>query len=189
MRAVILLLVVLSAGLVASCGEQSSRPAQNSTPPAWTDYQSAKWGFEVRFPRSWRRGTEPVTPKLTEPREILSVATFPLRYRPTNCEAFAGSARGDLGPRDAFLTVHERGYDEASEWLDFPPRPERFRPTQDNAKDPEPDCGDRRAATCAGSTSPTQGAISTSSSPWAPLHPQSGGPPGGSSTPSDSTRT
>jgi|SRR5919109_3055143 hypothetical protein len=143
MRAGILLLVVLSAPLVASCGEQASRPARNSTPPAWTAYQSAKWGFEVRFPRSWRRATEPVTPKLTEPREVLSVGTFPLRYRPTNCEAFAGSVRGDLGPRDAFLTVQERGYDEASEWLDFPPRPERFRPAQDNAKDPEPGCGDR----------------------------------------------
>lgn len=143
MRAGILLLVVLSAVLVAPCGEPSGGPAQNSTPPAWTDYQSAESGFEVRYPRSWRRATEPVTPKLTEPREILSLATFPLRYRPTNCEAFAGSARGDLGPRDAFLAIQERGYDEASDWLDFPPRPERFRPTQDNAKDAEPACGDR----------------------------------------------
>jgi hypothetical protein len=111
-------------------------------PPGWTTYRSAKWGYSLRFPATWQRAERAVTP-LTDPREILSLGTFPLRYRPTNCDAFAGSARDDLGPADAFLTIQERGFDRNSEWLDFEPRPERFGPTPENANMAEPACGDR----------------------------------------------
>jgi hypothetical protein len=89
-------------------------------PPDWTSYRSARWGYAVSFPSSWHRAERPVTPALTDPREILSLGTFALRYRPTNCEAFAGSAREDLGPRDALMTIQERGYDPESEWRGFP---------------------------------------------------------------------
>jgi hypothetical protein len=114
------------------------------TPPEdWTTYQSARWGYTVSFPPPWQRAERSVTPRLTEPREILSLGTFPLRYRPTDCEAFAGSARQDVGPADAFLTIQERGFDPNSEWLDFLPRPKRFAPTHENANIAEPACGDR----------------------------------------------
>jgi hypothetical protein len=111
--------------------------------PDWTTHRSAKWGYTVSFPATWQRAERPVTPRLTEPREILSLGTFPLRHRPTNCEAFAGSAREDLGPADAFLTILERGFDHNSEWLEFPRRPKRFGPTPENANVAEPACGDR----------------------------------------------
>jgi hypothetical protein len=112
-------------------------------PPDWTTHRSAKWGYTVSFPATWQRAERPVTPLLTEPREILSLGTFPLRHRSTNCEAFAGSAREDLGPADAFLTIQERGLDHNSEWLDFPQRPTRFGPAPENANVAEPACGDR----------------------------------------------
>jgi hypothetical protein len=99
--------------------------------PGWTPYRSAKWGYTVGFPADWQRATSSLTPSLTDPREILSLGTFPLRYRPTNCEAFAGSAQQDLGDRDVFLTVQELGiptpeqdYPEGK--IDVPPRPRRF---------------------------------------------------------------
>jgi hypothetical protein len=117
-------------------------PAEDAIPPDWSIYQSAKWGYTVSFPPAWQRAERPVTPRLTEPREILSLATFPLRHRPTNCGAFAGSAREDLGPHDAFLTIEERGYDHNSTWPDFPPRPQRFGPTAANANVAESACGD-----------------------------------------------
>jgi hypothetical protein len=65
---------------------------------------------------------------LTDPREVLAVATFPLRYRRTACTHVAGSAFEDLGPDDAFVTLLERGLDRGSAWLDFPERPVHFGP-------------------------------------------------------------
>jgi hypothetical protein len=123
----------------ASMFEQSEGPV----------YRDARWGYSVRFPDSWYRAAQPVSPKLTEPREILALATFPLpRYRPTNCEAFGGSARSEMGRDDVFLTVLERGYERDSEWLDFPPRPEHFGPTDPRPGEPgEHGCGDPPGAT------------------------------------------
>jgi hypothetical protein len=57
---------------------------------------------------------------------MLSLATFPLRRQPTDCDAFGGSARHDLGQHDAFVTILERGRDDSSSWSDFPPRPAKF---------------------------------------------------------------
>jgi hypothetical protein len=94
------------------------------------------------------------------PREILSAATFPLRHRPTDCDAFAGSARHDLGPRDAFLTVLERGHDDNSQWSDFPPRPARFNRGVEK-KRAEPACGDQEGTSTTGETSRTSDATST----------------------------
>jgi hypothetical protein len=136
------LLIVVSAAVLAACGGQGSQSAEKVNSAEGTTYQSAKWGYTVSFPTSWQRAETPVS-RITDPREILSLGTVPLRHRPTNCEAFAGSAREDLGPSDAFLTVLERGVDRGSEWLDFPPRPNRFGPTPENAKGADPACGDR----------------------------------------------
>jgi hypothetical protein len=85
-----------------------------------------------------------VSPELTEPREILSLATFPFaRHRRTNCEAFGGSARSQMGRDDIFATVLERGFDPESQWPDFPPRPEHFGPTHPQLGEPgERGCGD-----------------------------------------------
>ena len=99
----------------------------------------------MKVPKGWQAAREPVG-RIGEPREILSVATFPLRHQPTDCEAFAGSARRDLGPRDAFLTVLERGHDDDSRWSDFPPRPARFNRGVEE-EDAEPACGDQEGTT------------------------------------------
>jgi hypothetical protein len=82
--------------------------------------------------------------RLADPREILALATFQLpRHRPTNCEAFGGSARSQMHREDVFLTVQERGYDRDSEWPDFPPRPERFYAADPRPGEPgEYGCGD-----------------------------------------------
>jgi hypothetical protein len=135
---------------VAGCGGEVREPAGGQTSPPVEDvnsadrvtYRSTKWGYTVTFPASWQRAERPIS-RITDPREILSLGTFPLRHRPTNCDAFAGSARQDLGTSDAFLTVMERGFNRNSEWLDFPPRPQQFSATPENTKGPDPACGDR----------------------------------------------
>jgi hypothetical protein len=115
-------------------------------PPAdWTSYRSAQWGYTVSFPANWQRATRSLTPKLTDPREILSLGTVPLRYRPTNCEAFAGSAQQDLGEQDVLLTVQERGIPTPEQGYpegkidNVGPRPERFGPESGSSPRPT-DC-------------------------------------------------
>jgi hypothetical protein len=83
-------------------------------------------GLSVRLPDGWRVATTSLTPHLLDPREEMSVGTFPLRYRPGLCAQFPSGTLEDLGPRDAFVTLQERGRDPGSGWPDFPPRPARF---------------------------------------------------------------
>jgi hypothetical protein len=129
------LLAVAALLLFAGCGKGGEGQLRATDEPQaeWMTYRDTSWGYSVSFPSSWQRAREPVAPSLTEPREILSLATFPLRQQPSDCEAFGGAARSDLGARDVFLTVLERGYDHRSEWPDFPPRPEHFGPSRDAA--------------------------------------------------------
>jgi hypothetical protein len=106
-------------------------------------YQDARLGYSVRLASAWHRAPLPVS-QLADPRELVALATFPLaRHLPTNCEAFAGSARSQMDREDVFLVVQERGYDRESEWLDFPPRPRSFSPEDPKPAEPgEHGCGD-----------------------------------------------
>jgi hypothetical protein len=85
-------------------------------------------GVSVELPQGWRHADVSLTPHLRDPREVLAVGTFPLRYRPTACAQVAGSALEDLGPKDALVVLEERGLDPSSSWPDFPPRPKNFGP-------------------------------------------------------------
>jgi hypothetical protein len=129
----IAVLVAASGALLAACGGQGSQSAENRSPPDRTTYRSAKWAYTVSFPSEWRRARGRLSPKLTNPREILSLGTFPLRYRPTDCEAFAGSAQQDVGTRDVFLTIQE----SVGRSSDFSPRPRHFGPTTKAPGQPE----------------------------------------------------
>ena len=115
-------LALASTLAVTACGEE---PASAPLPQLVTDRSH---GLAVELPPGWRRASASLTPGLVDPREVLSVATFPLSYRPTGCAHVAGSALEDLGPRDAFLTLQERGLDPNSTWRDFPSRPAHFGP-------------------------------------------------------------
>ena len=108
---------------LSACGgqaaEQSSRQVDDPV-----------HGIAVELPPGWQRAAVSLTPNLTDPREVLSVATFPLTYRKTRCAHVPGSALEDLGPKDAFVTLEERGVDPGADWSDFPPRPAHFGPEQ-----------------------------------------------------------
>ena len=105
---------------IAGCSGHAASPPRLTTERAR--------GVTVELPPGWQRASVSLTPDLTDPREVLSVATFPLRYRATRCNHIAGSALEDLGPRDAFVTLLERGLDPGSTWAGFPPRPAHFGP-------------------------------------------------------------
>ena len=63
-----------------------------------------------------------------DPREEMSVGTFPLHYRQGRCAQFPSGTLEQLGPDDAFVTLQERGRYTGSTWPDFPPRPAQFGP-------------------------------------------------------------
>jgi hypothetical protein len=119
----------------ASAGERPAAPVQG-----WIDYTDAGQGYNLSFPESWHRAAERMS-RISEPREMLSLATVPLSWRRTDCEAFAGAAGISMGPRDVVLTVWERGYDRDSKWSDFPRRPPRFGPVAD-AQPARAGCGE-----------------------------------------------
>jgi hypothetical protein len=93
----------------------------------WTTYRNDQIGFEVTYPEDWIRADTNLTPVLSQPREILSVGTYPLRPGGKACiDAYLpGDALADLGADDVFLTVQE----SASGPGGFPPRPGTFAPS------------------------------------------------------------
>jgi hypothetical protein len=109
----------------AGCGAVDER-AGSSPAPGLVRLEAH--GLTVALPPRWRPARERLTPDLGDPREVLAVATFVLRYRRTACAHVAGSALEDLGPYDAFVTLQERGLDPGSSWSDFPERPAHFGP-------------------------------------------------------------
>ena len=112
---------------IAGCAETAAAPPQaRQSAPAGASVQAH--GLTAKLPQGWHAATESLTPHLTDPREELAVATFPLRYRPTGCAHVAGSALDDLGPGDAFVTLQERGLGVPDGEGDFPARPAHFGP-------------------------------------------------------------
>jgi len=107
---------------VCACG--AGRTATSSTVPV----TELGHGLSVQLPAGWQAAGVSLTPHLLDPREEMSVATFPLHYRQGRCAQFPSGTLEDLGPGDALVTVQERGLDPASRWLGFPPRPSRFGP-------------------------------------------------------------
>lgn len=116
--------------LIAGCGEQPPvRPAdaEGSPAPGVTTPLSAH-GLISMLPAGWQSARSSLTPNLTDPREVLAVATYPLEYRETRCSHMPGSALRDLGPSDAFVTLQERGSMTNPPTKDFAPRPTHFGP-------------------------------------------------------------
>ena len=123
--------------LAVGCAEREHRRA-TAPAPAWISHADATLGYSIRYPESWRRATERMS-RITDPWELLSIGTAPLRWQHTDCEAFAGAAASSMGARDVVLTVWERGGAGSA----FPARPPRFGPVAD-ARPAGPGCGEPR---------------------------------------------
>lgn len=93
--------------MFAGCGAAGDR----GSPPGagWTTFHDPRNGLSVRFPSSWHRARVSLTPDLVDPRELLSLGSFPLSARPRGrCAQFPAPAMLRAGPRDVFLTIQER---------------------------------------------------------------------------------
>jgi hypothetical protein len=114
------LLVIAALALLCSCAETRSERVAAVQP------RYAAHGLSVELAPGWQAAPSSLTPQLSDPREVMSVATYRLRYRMTACAHVPGSALEALGPEDAFITVQERAADPSSSG--FPARPAHFGP-------------------------------------------------------------
>ena len=102
---------------------EETRAAETEEPTLWIEYRSEDYHFSVRYPSDWYRAEESLTPNLLDPKEILSLGTYPLRPGGDRCSHFPVQALEDLGPTDAFLSIQERTDPPAGR---YPPRPRPF---------------------------------------------------------------
>jgi hypothetical protein len=81
-------------------------------PPAgWTTYRDAGQRLSVSLPSDWHRARQSLTPTLQEPREIISIASYPLRYEPHSRCQVPGCplpAVDGLGRGDVLISIQER---------------------------------------------------------------------------------
>lgn len=131
LRALAILALATVVGLCGGCGGQ--RAVTSDALPAI----QLGHGLSVELPAGWQAARTSLTPSLRDPREVMSVGTFPLRYRRGMCAQFPSGTLEELGPSDAFVTIQERGLDPSSRWPDFPPRPARFGPELGGASEVE----------------------------------------------------
>lgn len=78
--------------------------------------------FEISYPRDWFQAESSLTPNLSDPSELFSVASFPLVYRETECAHMPKGALDVMGSSDVFVSVQER----KALGSDFEPRPQDF---------------------------------------------------------------
>jgi hypothetical protein len=125
--------VVLVAGAIAALALSGCGATQHAAPTqaisrtasprrAASEYVDRGYAYHVRVPAGWSRAHQSLTPSLVDPREILTVATFPLRLRGGLCAQNPG-ALADMGARDVLVTIQERAGTPGPE---FVARPKRF---------------------------------------------------------------
>lgn len=122
------LLALVLCLVVAGCGSGEPSPPASPPPAGWTTYHDERRGYSVSFPSGWHRARESLTPMLVDPREIVSLGSYPLRfdagdrcYPPIDAPV---PALDRLGPADVLVSVQERG---GSSLRGYPSRPRRFR--------------------------------------------------------------
>jgi hypothetical protein len=119
--------VIAALVLFGCAGTQHTTPTHAisgvaSTRHAPSEYVDRGYAYRVRVPAGWSRAQQSLTPHLLDPREILTLATFPLRLHDGSCAQNPG-ALADIGPRDVLVTVQERAGTQGRE---FVARPRRF---------------------------------------------------------------
>jgi len=88
-----------------------SQPSSSVSPVVggWISVREEPAGFSVSYPSTWFRASAALTPKLSNPREILAVGSYPLRAgAPPHCLQYPVNAIEDLGSTDALLWLAER---------------------------------------------------------------------------------
>jgi hypothetical protein len=150
-RALVFSAALASASLVLGCGaEQGSPQASSYAPTRSIGIDGTSVRFEDpsvrifgRYPAGWYRAQ--ALTELSDPREVLTLATYPLRNGAEAGECAPSTAREDM-PRDGvfiwLLEYRPFGGDAWPELLRdrFPPKPRFFRLRRSDLSGDNPGC-------------------------------------------------
>jgi hypothetical protein len=106
-----LALGLIAAVLVTGCGAAGTVAPEFKPERQGGRITDERHGYSVALPAGWYRARRNLTPELMEPREILSVATYPLRYkRRARCRipGCPTPALNGFGATDILMSVQER---------------------------------------------------------------------------------
>jgi hypothetical protein len=124
--------LALTAAAALAKIQENARPIDRLDPQAgWITYRDAQHGLSLTLPPGWHRARRSLTPTLSEPREILSVGSYRLRYnRRSRCgvpgcplPALDGFGRGDV-----LISIQERRNVRRPVEAGFSPRRRPFAP-------------------------------------------------------------
>ncbi|MDQ6949131.1 MAG: hypothetical protein M3256_23450, partial [Actinomycetota bacterium] len=100
-------------------------------PVALTGYHDPVANIALLYPATWQVAAPVLAPSggtPTQRRELVSVATYPLRSGGETCDQLSVNALDDLGPTDALVSIQELVGAGASTGV--PARPSHFGPSQ-----------------------------------------------------------
>jgi hypothetical protein len=107
--------VPIAATLFAGC-----QSGHAGVPRSWP--RVAAHGVSIALPGGWRYTDRDLTPHVSDPKQVLAVGTYPLRYAPgRRCAQVPERAVRELGPGDVLITLRERARGH------YPPRRRPFR--------------------------------------------------------------
>jgi hypothetical protein len=129
---VVLLGGVLTMTAAAALAEtqESARPVDEPEPQlGWTTYRDAQHELSVTLPPGWHHARRNLTPHLIDPREIISVGSYRLRYKRRSRCGVPGCPLPGLdgfGRRDVLISIQERQHVRRPVDAGFPPRRRPF---------------------------------------------------------------
>jgi hypothetical protein len=113
--------ILAGAALLAtvSAGGANDRPPATPPAPSWTSYANVLTGVEASFPPRWHAAGRDLTPRLIEPREILSLGTGPLPAGGGgNCGRYPAAALHAMRSKDRLITVQRSPGHPGSRWFE-----------------------------------------------------------------------
>jgi hypothetical protein len=123
-----LLALIVTAGFDQT--RESARSIDELDPePSGIIYRDEQQGVSVTLPPGWHRARHNLTPHLVDPREVLTVATYRLRYSAKPRCPVPGCplpALDRFGREDVLISIQERRQLWRSWRASFTPRPRRF---------------------------------------------------------------
>jgi hypothetical protein len=106
-----LALGLAAAVLATGCGAAGTVAPEGKSAGQRARITDERHGYGVALPAGWYRARRNLTPQLTDPREILSVATYPLRYKRRARCGISGCptpALNGFGATDILISIQER---------------------------------------------------------------------------------
>jgi hypothetical protein len=122
-------LALTAAAALAETQESPRRVDGLHTQLGWTTHRDAQHGLALTLPPGWHRARRNLTPHLIDPREILSVGSYRLRYkRRSRCDVPGCPlpALDGFGRRDVLISIQERRHVRRPVDAGFAPRRRPF---------------------------------------------------------------